>query len=370
MITCSDVFGDEKLNYPLKYLNLKLKAMEVLSIFLLYHKWLGAQSEWKHYIDSLPVTYTVPAFCTEKEVSVMPEFLKSIVQGQEEDLQNCFDKAQKIFGLLCVKNSCCYLPSLTDIKWAWFTVNTRVVYMKNSYPNPILEDEDICALAPYLDLLNHSHTAQVEAGLSEDGEFYQIKTLVPYGPYEQVFINYGPHDNIKLYQEYGFVLPDNPHSSVPFILDELLAVMKVCDVIENAHARKDLFYEKQRIIVSHNYHKNLVMSSDGPSWNFEVAATILLMTADELSQWDVIYEDLTGISHRHLVQCCLRMLCQSKLDHFNSFMMNMEDIEDCTEAFACAKMLIKDCCLMLSNAEKSLQQGEIEAVANVTFNSG
>ena len=46
--------------------------------------------------------------------------------------------------------------------WAWSTVNTRGVYMTQPMSDYISRDEeDHYALAPYLDLLNHSSEAQV-----------------------------------------------------------------------------------------------------------------------------------------------------------------------------------------------------------------
>ena len=65
------------------------------------------------------------------------------------------------------------------------------------------------ALAPFLDLLNHSCTARVQTFYDPVLQSFTIKTLLPVQPGEQVFILYGPHDNAFLLCEYGFVLPDN-----------------------------------------------------------------------------------------------------------------------------------------------------------------
>ena len=56
---------------------------------------------------------------------------------------------------------------------------------------------------------------QVDVGVNPSSGLYEIRTLVPYRPYEQVFISYGPHDNTRLLAEYGFVLPDNQHNTMP-----------------------------------------------------------------------------------------------------------------------------------------------------------
>lgn len=56
------------------------------------------------------------------------------------------------------------LFSELDVRWAWSTVNTRSVYLETaSHPLLLLDPEESnVALAPFLDLLNHSDSAQVE----------------------------------------------------------------------------------------------------------------------------------------------------------------------------------------------------------------
>lgn len=63
---------------------------------------------------------------------------------------------------------------------------------------------------------------QVNAGYDPVSNCYRIKTLDSYHAYDQVFIHYGPHDNVNLLLEYGFVIPSNPHDAVSFELGEPL----------------------------------------------------------------------------------------------------------------------------------------------------
>jgi hypothetical protein len=54
-------------------------------------------------------------------------------------------------------------------EWAWFTVNTRAVYLAVDPRDPGGQQqsaEDSLALAPYLDLLNHSAAVTVQAGVN------------------------------------------------------------------------------------------------------------------------------------------------------------------------------------------------------------
>lgn len=48
-----------------------------------------------------------------------------------------------------------------DFVWAWFCVNSRSVYYRSAGSEFVREDGNNLALAPYLDLLNHSGGAQV-----------------------------------------------------------------------------------------------------------------------------------------------------------------------------------------------------------------
>jgi hypothetical protein len=52
---------------------------------------------------------------------------------------------------------------------------------------------------------------QVDAAFNKSSNCYEIKTHKSYKKYDQVFISYGPHNNIHLLLEYGFILPDDPH---------------------------------------------------------------------------------------------------------------------------------------------------------------
>jgi hypothetical protein len=61
-------------------------------------------------------------------------------------------------------------------EWAWFTVNTRAVYLAVDPRDPGGQQqsaEDSLALAPYLDLLNHSAVVTVQAGVNIQTSAYR-----------------------------------------------------------------------------------------------------------------------------------------------------------------------------------------------------
>jgi len=168
------------------------------------------------------------------------------------------------------------------------------------------------ALAPLLDMFNHTPEVQVKVGVSpstvyKEGVYTITSTNTSYKKYDQVrfhqlndneeinfspfslqvFINYGPHDNLKLCFEYGFTLNDNPHDAVPIELADL-----------TCHMKNNLNPTALQMITSHNLDKNL---SFGPlihgspiSWNISACLYILLNSDDPSSWQDVFSTDIQG----------------------------------------------------------------------------
>ena len=124
--------------------------------------------------------------------------------------------------------------SLEFFQWAWFCVNTRAVFYQDSSRqdrnkhlnglNMNMTDvlENNMALAPYLDMFNHDEEVVVEAGFNKTSQCYEIRSNRHIKKYQQVFINYGPHDNLKLFLEYGFIMKTNLHKVVEFDIHFLL----------------------------------------------------------------------------------------------------------------------------------------------------
>lgn len=91
------------------------------------------------------------------------------------------------------------------------------------------KDINSLALAPFLDMFNHSNDADVEVNIDIKNNAYILKTLRSYKKYDQVFIKYGSHSSHKLLLEYGFTLSRNPNDFVKFSYDEILRAAKNYD---------------------------------------------------------------------------------------------------------------------------------------------
>ncbi|XP_077049153.1 SET domain-containing protein 4 isoform X2 [Agelaius phoeniceus] len=202
-----------------------------LCTFLIAEKHAGEKSPWKPYLDVLPKTYTCPACMEPDVINLLPKPLKKKAQEQKMMIQELFRSSKAFFSSLqpLFTESTGTIFNFSALEWAWCTINTRTIYMKHPHRDCFSLEPDVYALAPYLDLLNHSPNVQVKAGFNEQTRSYEIWTNSQCKKYQEVLICYGPHDNQRLLLEYGFVAMDNPQSSVYVSADTLLKYFSPLD---------------------------------------------------------------------------------------------------------------------------------------------
>ena len=194
-----------------------LTTHHLIAVFLLGELDLGPDSFWCPYLKTLPGSYSVPFFCNSLHLDVMPKYVKEKCLRQQKVVNSAFEKVKSVLNLEV---------DFDRFAWAWFTVNTRAVYFDNNVGEDQSSENNL-ALAPFLDMFNHSGDVAVNVGVAKSPHFpegvYQIVSASrSYKKFDQVFINYGPHDNLKLCLEYGFVLEDNVNDLVPLSLEELV----------------------------------------------------------------------------------------------------------------------------------------------------
>ncbi|NWH71328.1 SETD4 protein, partial [Piaya cayana] len=249
-----------------------------LCTFLIAEKHAGEKSLWKPYLDILPKTYTCPVYLEHDVVSLFPEPLRKKAQEQRTTIHELYVSSKAFFSSLqpLFAENTETIFNYSALEWAWCTVNTRTIYMKHSQRECFSLEPDIYALAPYLDLLNHSPNVQVMGAFNEQTRSYEIRTNSQCKKYEEVFICYGPHDNQRLLLEYGFVAMNNPHSSVYVSSATLLKYFPPLDKQRNA---------KISILKDHDFLGNLTFGWDGPSWRLLTALKLLSLGADEFTCW-------------------------------------------------------------------------------------
>ncbi|KAM4045668.1 SET domain-containing protein 4 isoform 1-T2 [Anomaloglossus baeobatrachus] len=281
-----------------------------LCTFLVLERYLGERSPWQPYLDILPSAYDCPVYWEAETVNYLPDPVKQKAVEQRRAVQDFFSSAQPFFRSLDP-----LFPRILEdivtyeaVRWAWCTVNTRTVYKKHVHKECFSAEQDVYALAPYLDLLNHNAGVQVEAAFNEKTRCYEIRTKELYKKYEQVFICYGHHDNQRLLLEYGFTAADNPHQSVYVTEDTILQFV----------SRKDKQLQKKLSLLKENgFLENLTFGKDGPSWRLLTASRLLCLGADEFTNWKKVLlgrfvsESNEGASEDLVRKICLHLLDQT-----------------------------------------------------------
>ncbi|XP_001376285.2 SET domain-containing protein 4 isoform X1 [Monodelphis domestica] len=255
-----------------------ISPLLALCAFLISERHAGNKSPWKPYLDVLPKAYTC-LVCLEPEVvRLLPRPLQMKAEEQRMQVQKLFISSRGFFSSLQslftedVKHVFHYHAFL----WAWCTINTRTVYMKHAQKQCLSAEPDVYALAPYLDLLNHSPRVWVEAAFNEETCCYEIRTTSHCKKFEELFICYGPHDNHRLLLEYGFVASNNPHSAVYIAVDSLVDHLPSVDKQMN---------KKISLLKEHGFSENLTFGWDGPSWKLLTALKLLCLGPEEFTCW-------------------------------------------------------------------------------------
>ncbi|XP_069058614.1 SET domain-containing protein 4 isoform X2 [Pleurodeles waltl] len=306
-----------------------ISPLLALCTFLMVERYTGEESQWKPYLDVLPKSYTCPVFWEDCTMSLLPEPLREKAQEQITSLQELYSSAASFFSSLqsLFQENVENILTYEALRWAWCTVNTRTVYMKHPQRHCFSRELDAYALAPFLDLLNHSTKVQVEAAFNPESKCYEIRTRSSHRRYEQVFICYGPHDNQRLLLEYGFVAGQNPHCTVCIPTDILLQHVPNTDKQKN---------KKLSLLKENGFLYNLTFGLDGPSWKFLVALRLLCLGAEEFTCWKkvLIGESVSNKNEKKTLEVATKICIQlieetctaiEKISHWKSDKLGLED---------------------------------------------
>lgn len=286
----------------------QITSQSLLALYVLYLKHTKQRLE---YISTIPDQFSVPFFCDDVEIMAMIPSIRNKIIDQREIINADFDCFQTHFRearcTCCDRIYFCDIFSKEQFEWSFFAVNSRSVYFNlekisvkyiDSVRNlqKLLKDEPTLALAPFLDLLNHSCTAGTGLYIKNTDiePLYQLYTKVPFPKYEQVFISYGTLDNVKLLTEYGFTIPNNQHDFIE---------IQRCD-IENYF--KLIPYRIRLIIINENIEQNLFINRvNGFSHNLRILIYLLCnnttpqskLEHDEMHLKKIIYGDIVDIDY-------------------------------------------------------------------------
>lgn len=307
----SDIY--EFLNKTVKY-----DGHEILAFYLVWQKHLNKQSFWFPYINSLPQKLSTPLFWSREPVS-LPGFISEVIRKSRNNMEESYHNF--LNHILCKHKSClhCSLAiedifNEKDFIWAWCIVNTRAIYIPPEKNVPNISNS--LALAPFLDLFNHVPSAQVEAMLVETENSYQVKTLVPVSKYEQVFIEYGAHSNLKLLIDYGFTVSNNQHDSIALSLEDIYEVIKQLTQV----SRVNMSQEKYKFLKQHNLLKNPCLTREGLCWK---AMSIVFILTSEITNLKLleskVYSSLYTADETTAINTVGSLLVTNKIEEFEQY---------------------------------------------------
>lgn len=268
-----------------------ISFQSMMAFYLAYLKVQDENSMWGIYMESLPKEYTVPYFLPNEIKCSIDADILAVISKQKDVIDLSFNIFVTVLkNNLSVDSSVQSLKKMftkSDYEWAYFTVNTRCVYMDltkvidlknigNSILN-LISDNTKISLCPYLDMINHSPNARNEAQLivSKDIENIKVRDLKRdilsdvrfsiytknnVNPYSEVFICYGDSHNLKLITEYGFFLPNNDLDFVSFTYENVKTFL--------SSSKFKLSQEQLSFIDSHGLNKDLYIDIRGLSYNF------------------------------------------------------------------------------------------------------
>ena len=187
-----------------------------------------------------------------------------------------------------------------------------------SFPiaSPTNHHEDIPALMPGLDALNHSSDAEVEWEFSS--EHYAIKTKASLQPKCEVFNHYGPKGNAELMIGYGFCIENNGNDW--FGLGFSHAVTELIRTTEAARSLQEPSNTDK--ITEANYSQSLKSPKSERKYGFdessnqttEVSATVNIKHDNEVQKSTKSHTDVSVdaiVSEQHSL-CLLRTAGKSK----------------------------------------------------------
>lgn len=317
-----------------------------LAFYVIYLKFLGRDTKWYIYLKTLPKEYTVPYFLPNEVKSYLSKDILSIISNQEEVIESSFKIFRSILDDLDLLH---FKEDFTKSKyeWAYFTVNTRCVYMDltkildlNYSTNSVLEllnDNTNIALCPYLDMINHSLSARNETKLILNSDIHNLKianlneqmfsnvqfnlyTKNKISAFKEVFICYGDSHNLKLVTEYGFFLPNNHLDSVNFKFDSIYQYF----ISKNIK----LSEEQLQFINSHDLNKDLYIDCKGLSFNFYALLMVVKYYYKQNSNVSSIIYSSNGIcSEQNSLHEVIVPFLKDKIASFNKEISNLNSCE-------------------------------------------
>ncbi|CAH8592070.1 unnamed protein product [Schistosoma intercalatum] len=265
-----------------------LNSIDTLIAFIYHCKYSTStkcilRKIWAPYLSVLPEVYLDPLSCILFDTDCLFERILTVNPSHYFHSNDVNIKLQRLLTRLlrswyCIKpiftnNNYCtkglhykgYSIPPKEFLWAWCTVNSRCVscpfkeslsevqHLYNLLISFDLKDLSFCndfevvsmfmnaenshtvALIPFFDFLNHGQNVPTALSLSKTELSLELYLERSVSAGEQVLINYGAHDNLTLFTEYGFILPFDEKSTNEVIY------LSYCFIMDLFHNLVDSF---------------------------------------------------------------------------------------------------------------------------------
>ena len=214
------IIGQTQIGKYLMQYPQELDPMQLMMAFLIIEFDKGAQSDFKHFVQSLPKKFSLPVVWRKEVGQLLPTEMITKYSDFCDYVDVCSRKLERV--------ACEYTLDITaaDIMWAFCCVNTRCFYVAE-HLNPLLDCSRIknnMVLIPYLDMCNHSPDVSTDYDVNVDG--CDIFATSDIEKDAEIFLHYGAHNNYVLLIEYGFISHNNSHDCVIFTKEDLLSSLK------------------------------------------------------------------------------------------------------------------------------------------------
>ncbi|KAH8342527.1 hypothetical protein KR059_011609, partial [Drosophila kikkawai] len=341
----------------------RISFQALIACYIMYQKHLQVcsnSSEYAAYLDTLPKSYSTPYFCSIPELQCLPEALLERTVAQNRQIKDYYGIIKSLVGSLscqsCGQSYCHDIWTLADYRLAYFAVNTRSVYLsarflkkQSSHFQGLLSGDTNLALAPFLDLFNHSDSVQTTAEIQSKDYVVTLKSLplAETKPYEQLFISYGALPNFKLLTEYGFWLKGNLHDYFEFSLLDIEHMIKHRKELCSQTYHRNIF----KFIREHNLSDQMfVHLGDGCSHNLRVVLHLIFKQQAYFP--NILNQIAFGDAEQFEdVQPELAYLVRYKVQEYQIFMGELDKLPELTESGSTARSYLRECIRYLGEFE-------------------
>jgi hypothetical protein len=192
--------NDSVRQYCLKFLEKKdlYKNQYDCLLFWLANQIKKPSKEFEFYIKTIPKSFKEYSFYwPEKDLKK----IRNTIDFSKFSWKDKYEELKKFVNKSDLKNKF----SKEEIKYAHIALGSRNFSVR-------IGKKDYNVLVPFADMFNYNPKTKVvwSKKIKDQNEFFTVKAKKPIKKGEEIFLDYGYKNNVKLLKGYGFTLKDNP----------------------------------------------------------------------------------------------------------------------------------------------------------------